>query len=330
MKIISKAKRVYAYYRDSISLAETSVERNILLPYLLGSCVTSLLPRIFHTILSFAVGTLRYIFIPSKRKGVRFGQRLASEHRGSKVRLEYHTFLAFVWHARRWIEAFSIAGCSDEEIEYHCQVEGIEYFYSALAASNGKGIVAISGHVGNLDWMGSLMINRGIPSMSVMTKLSPAILERWMIDMRERRGIKMETLGENIAAKVRVALRDGYSVALMSDYDVTGTGIAVNIFGDNMKIPAGPAVFCARLGVPLVPMAAYMRHDGGHILKFWPPILPPNRESAPAGERIALTAELVARAVEDTIRFAPTQWMFGNELRARRGKVHTTKDIISE
>jgi lauroyl/myristoyl acyltransferase len=303
-----------------MALANDAAERKILQPYLLGSCALCLLPRVGHTVLSYLVGAVRYVALSEKRSEVRRGQRLAAEGRIGRLALELRTFDAFAWYTRLWIEIFAIAGYGNDEIDYGVSIDGIEHLDRALALADGKGIVAISGHVGNMDWMGSLLLIRGYPGMGVMTKLSPPILERWMKELRQRRGLRMETLGKGIMTQIEDALLHGLSVALMSDFDVSGSGVATKLFGEDMKIPAGPAVLCNRLGVPLVPMVAYMRRDGGHTLKIWEPILPPGRDGAASGERIRSTAEQVARAVEETIRFAPAQWQFGDELRARRGK----------
>ncbi|MGC8480272.1 MAG: lysophospholipid acyltransferase family protein [Acidimicrobiales bacterium] len=318
--MIQRFRRTATYYRDSIALAENAAERKVLQPYLLGSCALCLLPRFGHAVLSYVVGAVRYVALPEKRREVRRGQRLVAGGTLGPIALELRTLDAFAWYTRLWIEIFAIAGYGNDEIDYRVTVEGIEHLDRALELADGKGIVAISGHVGNMDWMGSLLLIRGYPGMGVMTKLSPPILERWMKELRQRRGLRMETLGKGIMVQIEEGLRQGLSVALMSDFDVSGSGIATTLFGEEMKIPAGPAVLCARLGVPLVPMVAYMRRDGGHTLKVWEPILPPARDGAASGDRIRSIAEDVARAVEETIRYAPAQWQFGDELRARRGK----------
>lgn len=318
--VTQRLRRTATYYRDSMALAEDAAERKILQPYLLGSCALCLLPRFGHAVLSYTVGAIRYAAIPEKRREVRRGQRLAADGRIGRLGLELRTLDAFAWYARLWIEIFAIAGYSNDEIDYRVTVEGLEHLVRAHELAGGKGVVGISGHVGNMDWMGSLLLIRGYPGMGVMTKMSPPILERWMLEIRRRRGLRMETLNRSIMSSIEEALHEGFVVALMSDFDVSGSGIATTLFGEEMKIPAGPAVLCARLGVPLVPMVAYMRRDGGHTLKMWEPILPPARDGAASGDRIRSIAEKVARAVEETIRYAPAQWQFGDELRARRGK----------
>jgi lauroyl/myristoyl acyltransferase len=101
-------------------------------------------------------------------------------------------------------------------------------------------------------------------------------------------------------------LRDKGVVALVADRDVVGDGIVVPFFGEETKVPAGPAVLALRSRVPIIPAAVFLRRRGLIEVVIGPPILVERRGRLREDvERI--TIELVAR-YEGLIRSAPEQW----------------------
>ena len=58
-------------------------------------------------------------------------------------------------------------------------------------------------------------------------------------------------------------LRDNRLVCLMSDRDLTRSGVQVDFFGEPTRMPGGPAMLAARTGAALLPVSLWFTPDGG-------------------------------------------------------------------
>jgi KDO2-lipid IV(A) lauroyltransferase len=106
--------------------------------------------------------------------------------------------------------------------------------------------------------------------------------------------------------ELTAALRDGTSVGLVGDRDLTGGGTLTELFGAPARLPLGPALLGVESGAPLFvtsmrrsPMRG--RYVGG-VERVDVPAEGTRREKATA------TTERLARAFERVIERAPEQW----------------------
>ena len=68
-------------------------------------------------------------------------------------------------------------------------------------------------------------------------------------------------LGPDAAARVAAAALNKEVVCLLSDRDITGSGVEVEFFGETTTLPAGPAVMALRTGCRVLPTAVYFEPD---------------------------------------------------------------------
>ena len=60
------------------------------------------------------------------------------------------------------------------------------------------------------------------------------------------------------------AIKQAHIVCLLSDRDITGSGVEVEFFGERTTLPGGPATLALRTGAALLPTAVYFRGKGHH------------------------------------------------------------------
>jgi KDO2-lipid IV(A) lauroyltransferase len=113
-------------------------------------------------------------------------------------------------------------------------------------------------------------------------------------------------LGAQAGPAVLRALRANRIVCLLSDRDLAGDGVSVELFGERTTMPGGPATLALRTGAPLVPAGVYFRPRGGHFAKIGPP-LSVQREGRLRDDVARVTQDLAHR-FEELIRMAPEQW----------------------
>ncbi|MEO7318112.1 MAG: lysophospholipid acyltransferase family protein [Chthoniobacteraceae bacterium] len=184
---------------------------------------------------------------------------------------------------------------------------GFEHFESARA--RGKGIVLVTGHLGNWELGGTLLALRGLP-LTVITLEEPSTeLTRWRDEMRQRIGIKTITVGPGhdfAFVEMMNVLRRNEILAMLVDRPYAGTGATVNFCGRDTQFSTAPALLWQHTDAAVIP-AFVLQESGGRYISF---------ADAPldfhpgAGKREALieNTQRLATHFEDIIRKHPEQW----------------------
>ncbi len=172
------------------------------------------------------------------------------------------------------------------------------------AASEGKGVLALTGHYGNWELLAFTPHIYQFPSSVVVRPLDqPAT--RWLVDRLRRR------TGAEIIAKRRAlrdiveALRGGRLVGILLDQNAARSeGVFAPFFGVPASTSRSLAVISLRTGAPVVPVFIRREAGGRHLAEFGPPVPPPADGSVEA-----YTAAFNQR-IEDVVRQAPEQWFW--------------------
>ena len=137
-----------------------------------------------------------------------------------------------------------------------------------------------------------------------METIDDDALQAWFIRTRGAAGIRIVGLRE-ARRELLTALRDGVSVGLVGDRDLTGGGLPVTLFGAPAMLPLGPAMLTVESGAPAYVVAVRRvgigRYRGGVELIPAPP-------EGSRRERVTATMAAMAAAFERSIATAPEQW----------------------
>lgn len=207
---------------------------------------------------------------------------------------------------RTSIETAIMPGTSREEILARTErVEGWEHIERGLA--QGKGLIAVTGHLGNWEYGGAYFAARGVPTDVVARGMANPIFEAYVTRTREEIG--MAVIHDKDAVKrTPRALRDNHMVAFVSDHDALGLASTfVPFFGRPAKTPRGPAVFALRFGAPVV-FVAVPRLPSGRYAVIIEPV-----EVEATGDREADVDAIVLRftqMLEAMIRRFPAQYFW--------------------
>ncbi|MCP3975629.1 MAG: phosphatidylinositol mannoside acyltransferase [bacterium] len=212
----------------------------------------------------------------------------------------------FASYGRYWAEVFWIRPRRKEQIVAGCTIEGEEHIHEAKAA--GKGIVLALPHMGNWESAGAKAEAIGIPVLAAAEGLSNKKIVDWFVDVRRDLGIETVITGRGNRVMVALArrLKEGGAIALVSDRDVSGRGVAVEFFGERTTMPPGPVALAERSGAALLPVACYFESGEGHRFVVRPPLEIPPAESRE--ERVASGTQAFAAVLEELIRQAPQDW----------------------
>jgi phosphatidylinositol dimannoside acyltransferase len=209
-------------------------------------------------------------------------------------------------YARYWLETFRLPVMDKAGVAARISVDRADIFHAALA--EGRGVVLALPHIGNWDVSGVWLIEHGLPFTTVAERLRPESLYRRFVDYRE--GLGMEVLplegGERSPADVLgERLRGGGIICLLADRDLSAVGVPVTFFGEDTRMPAGPALLAARTGAALIPVGQWFEGaDWG--IRFHPRIeLDANLRLR---DRVAAATQQLAGAFEEDIAAHPQDW----------------------
>ena len=167
-------------------------------------------------------------------------------------------------YARYWREAFRLPSMDKEKLR--AQIEpcllGSEYVRAGLDA--GRGVIMPLPHSGNWDMAGVWMVQHFGTFTTVAERLKPESLYQRFIDYRESLGFEMLPLtgGERPPFEVLTErLRDNGIVCLMADRDLTRSGVQVDFFGEETRMPAGSAKLAIETGAVVLPTHCYNTRD---------------------------------------------------------------------
>jgi Kdo2-lipid IVA lauroyltransferase/acyltransferase len=184
-------------------------------------------------------------------------------------------------------------------------VQGWSIIEERLA--RGKGLILVTGHLGNWELGGAYLAARGVPIDVVARHMANPLFDRYLT--RTRQQIGMEVVhDEEAVRRVPRSLRSGRAVAFLVDQGAVGLASTwVPFFGRYAKTPRGPAVFALRLDAPIVFGAAVRRPSGRYQLTFEP------IDVAPTGDREADVDRIVAdytTTLERWVRRTPEQYFW--------------------
>ncbi|MGW4478179.1 phosphatidylinositol mannoside acyltransferase [Rhodococcus triatomae] len=168
-------------------------------------------------------------------------------------------------YARYWCEAFRLP--SMDPVRLTDTVESVATGLEHIRAvtENGRGGVLALSHSGNWDLAGVWLAHRAGPPVVVAERLRPESLFQRFVRFRESLGFEIIPLSggaEPPFDSLTTRLRRGRIVGLLADRDLSGTGVPVTFFGEQARMPAGPARLAIDTGAPLLPVHCWFTPDG--------------------------------------------------------------------
>lgn len=175
---------------------------------------------------------------------------------------------------------------------------------------DGRGVVAITAHFGNWEWMGAvssaLMPELAIP-ITVVARDAPHGVTAGLIN-QARQSHRMEVLGTDDLRSMLGVLRRGGILGILPDQHAVASGVKVDFFDRPAWTFSGPAVLAGRTGAAVVPTFCPRLPDGTFKLLVLPEVV-----MVDTGDRDRDTEENTRRinaAIETAIRMYPDQWLW--------------------
>ncbi len=205
-------------------------------------------------------------------------------------------------YMRYWCDTFRLPDWSKKRILETVTVTNEHLLIDAIEARTGV-IVAVP-HAGNWDHAGAYFCAKGIRLVTVAERLKPEKLFLRFLAYRQAMGMEVLPLDGRVLNTLEERLNQGALVALVSDRDLSRSGIEVDFFGGTARMPAGPALLALRTKAPLITAFVSYTDTGVHI-EFRNVILP---SSGDENSKVKEIVQMTAQYFEDGISESPEDW----------------------
>lgn len=208
---------------------------------------------------------------------------------------------------RSALEILYMPNLTKEFIDEHIEMHGLEYLNKALAEQ--RGVVILTAHVGNWEWMGAALAAEGYPSTTIVKKQPNAQVTRLLNEYREMVGLEVFARGGSEMIRAVKAMKQKKLLGFLADQDGYIQGLPVKFLGQESSAVIGPATFAQKFKAPVVPVFAHRKANGiGHVVEILPPLY--FEDTGNEAEDLHRLTEATVRVTEDFIKAHPTEWLW--------------------
>jgi KDO2-lipid IV(A) lauroyltransferase len=168
-----------------------------------------------------------------------------------------------------------------------------------------RALILVGMHFGSIEMPGLFAMSRLGDVTTAIETLPNKRIQSYLYGIRVSHGLRIVGLAE-AGTELIAALRRNEPIGLIADRDITGGGIAVEMFGATTKIPAGPVLLASQTGAPLYVAGVRRVAPGRYRGKLWPVPIP---QSGSRRERSRAMLQEEARLFERIVVDAPDQWL---------------------
>jgi len=168
--------------------------------------------------------------------------------------------------------------------------------------------IFITGHLGNWELLGFVLATIGFPLHAVARPLDNRLINRWLLSVREARGMRVLTKW-GVVPELQETIERGGRVAFIADQNAGDDGLFVPFFGRLASSYKSIGLLAMRYRVPIV-VGSAVRLDGRFRWRLeCSEIIEPESWESQADPLFYVTARY-ARALEDQVRRTPEQYLW--------------------
>lgn len=207
---------------------------------------------------------------------------------------------------RNALDVIRLDRIKNPEFEKTVKIEGEEILKKA--SEGGKGVIFITGHIGNWELMAAF-IARSYPVAVVAAPIYDSRIENLLIRLRSVHGI--ETFVRDSPGSIKKILsflKKGGMLGILIDQDTRTSGIHVPFFNKMAYTTDGAANIALRTGASVV--AGFISRVGrnSHLIKIQGPLS--LRRTNDRNLDLRNNTADFTRIIENQVRLAPDQWVW--------------------
>lgn len=277
--------------------------------YKLGQFVALFFPLKMGYFIATQLAILQYHLSYKDRRAVINNLKVILGQNQKERQIEAHAKRVFINFGKYLVDFFRFSKLDKKFVEKFVEVEGLNYINNAL--KQGKGVIAVTAHIGNWELAGVVTSMLGCPVNAIAMSHRHKRVNELFVRQRTIKGVKVIPLGAAVR-KCLECLNNNELVALLGDRDFTTRGIPMKFLGKEVIVPKGPATLSLKADSPIIPGFMIRKGDKASFkFTFEKPI-----EYKPTG-RTEFDMKKITKAmvsvIEDYIRRYPDQWFMFRE-----------------
>lgn len=202
------------------------------------------------------------------------------------------------------VEFIRIGRLAPDRLDEIFTFRGLEHFDRALAA--GRGVVLLTAHFGNWEYLGAALAHRGYPLRSIVRKQGGA----FDAEINRLRGLSGHVVFDRNRSGRRILqyLKENAIVGMAADQHSDNAGVRLEFLGRPCMATAAPVAFALKSGAALIPAfdlrVGFERHD---VI-----VLPPIglERTGDRDRDLAENTRRAQKAIEAMVRRHPEQWFW--------------------
>ena len=265
------------------------------------------LPWHWGTRIGRLLGITAYYLLSKERQKVIDHLHLAFADKLSSGEIRSTARACFAHLGMGFLELLNLPRLGKDRLADLVEIEGEENLFKPM--SQGRGVIYISGHIGNWELMAVVVALKGYPLKVIAAPIYDKRLDALMTRHRARFGIETIQRGSTQAARqILSGLRKGYMLAFLIDQDIQMEGTYVDFFGHSAYTPIGPTALALHSEVPVVLGYTHRLENGRHRIIFEEPLTLVRTGNSEAD--IQSNTALFTKHLEGFIRRRPEQWVW--------------------
>lgn len=200
----------------------------------------------------------------------------------------------------------------------YVRIEGRDHVDRAL--EGGKGLLWITGHIGNWELLAITFARLGYPINVIARPVYDQRINDLIFGLRAENGVKTISRGDAMSVReIFRALRKNELVGLLIDQDTKVQGVFVEFFGRKAFTPRGAAEIALRADCPVVAGFIHRTDDSRHTITVSSPLV--LRRTGDWERDVVDNTQLFTFLIEKEIRKNPSEWVWLHKRWHRRPSV---------
>ena len=271
---------------------------------MLMSRVCCLLPHRALLKLGKWLGILYFILIKKQR-------RLAIKHMMLSLKIEEDEAKklvrkSFINMGRNFFEVLYMPALNKKNFTKYIEIDHLERMKDALAEKHG--VVVLTGHVGNWEWLSSSFTMNDLPVTAIAKPQPNMDYTNALNDLRATNNVEIFSSGGSELLSAAKALKKGKILGFLQDQDGGPGGAFIDFLGRPASTPMGAAVFAKKFNSPILPCFILRKPDGTHkviikeVLRY--------EDTGDSDKDLYNLTYKMSKVLEQVILENPTQWLW--------------------
>lgn len=251
-----------------------------------------------------ALGILYYRFIKKMRN--RAVSQMMESLKISQPEAERLVRESFINMGKNFMEVLYMPALNKENFSKYVEIDHLERMEQALAEK--RGVVVLTGHIGNWEWLSAAFTMNDMPVTAIAKQQPNMDYTNALNDLRATINVEIFSRGTSELLSAAKALKKGKILGFLHDQDAGPGGAFIEFLGKTASTPMGAAVFAKKFNSPIIPAFILRQPDGHHkvvigeILRY--------EDTGDSDKDLFDLTYKMTKIQEKVILENPTQWLW--------------------